>query len=296
MYLQKDTNPYKYVFFYFFKVIQMENTKKINYEIKLPSSTLAVNKGSISKFMETISKTGSVFTKEQLIANGLYTKSDDIVSRNLAYLKYLGILDEVREKVKQGDKEENVQKFTVKSTQLVKDLLYELRAGRNEEARKHWHNMVLNHEITKSIREDFFKGDSTKTLIDLEHFLRAKTPGKSPGYYQQGGRFVVDLLAEAGILEESGNQLTLRMEGSPSETKAPLVVGILNREAEAPLANNTRGTDNSLSINSSSYLVTIKGPGMNHHIEISEEIDFNILNAILGKVRTKISDTKDGKQ
>src|SRR3989344_4114774 len=195
MYLQKDTNPYKYVFFYFLKGIQMENTKKINYEIKLPSSTLAVNKGSISKFMETISKAGS-----------------------------------------------------------------------------------------------------TKTLIDLEHFLRAKTPGKSPGYYQQGGRFVVDLLAEAGILEENGNQLTLRMEGSPSETKAPLVVGILNREAEAPLANNTRGTDNSLSINSSSYLVTIKGPGMNHHIEISEEIDFNILNAILGKVRTKISDTKDGKQ
>ena len=66
----------------------MEN---LSDNIKLPSNWMLVNPESIWRFLIGISKTGNVFNKEQLIKSGLYTSNEDNVSRNLSYLKYLGI-------------------------------------------------------------------------------------------------------------------------------------------------------------------------------------------------------------
>ena len=57
---------------------------------------MAVNSDAIWRFLIAISKSGNIFNKEQLIKAGLYTSNDDNISRNLSYLKYLGIIEEER--------------------------------------------------------------------------------------------------------------------------------------------------------------------------------------------------------
>src|ERR1700761_1146695 len=171
-------------------------------KIKLPSNWSVVTPDNLWKHIGCIAKTGSVFTKEQLISNGLYTKSDDSVSRNLSYLKYLGFVEEERGKGKD-------QKFKVIDTSQVKDLIYELKANREDSARSKFRALITNHEIYQVIKNEFFKADNSKTFIDFEHFLKDSIPGKSPQYYQNGGSFIIELLKIAGVVSTNGNDINL---------------------------------------------------------------------------------------
>lgn len=266
------------------------NEKYQKNEIKLPSSDV-VDKDSLWKFVVAISKTGDQFTKAQLIESGsLYTDTENIIKRNLSYLKYLGIIEESREKIKKGDAKENIQKFKViKSSQLVCDLMYELKAAKKDDiaiAKEKWNTLIANHGLYKILKNDFFKNESRKTIVDLEHFLRENTPDRRPAYYQDGARFLVGLLSDANHLKEEDNKLVLT-DSSMLENDAE---GIINEESSdgnvddflVDVCKINQGT------NEDCYIFQIKGPDMKNEIIIKDEIDFTIIEAIMKKIRQKI--------
>lgn len=257
--------------------------------IKLPSSALVVSADSIWKFIETINRTGNVFTKDALKRNGLYTKTDDVIKRNLSYLKYLGIIEESREKINVGDKKESVQKFKIIEEPLVSDLFYELRASiTNSErinlAKEKWKSVLKNHELFKTFRTNFFKDNSTKTLFDLEQFLRQENPNKSPLYYQNGGKFIVELFYIANLVTKKDNYIILtdyEARANSSENEK-----ITQDEIQKPVQEEEKeDIIDEINCANDFYTIVIKGPEINTSIKIKDNSTFAILDAILNKIR-----------
>lgn len=253
-------------------------TKELSYDIKLPSSTNAVTKLSLWNFLKSIAITGSIFTKDQLQSPP--TESADAILRNLSYLKYLGVIKEIRT----SNDSENVQKFEVVNNKIVKDLLYELKASREEVAKSHWRLLLENHDLYLALKSEFFKDDTQKTFIDLEHFLRGYLPNKSPNYYQTGGKFIIGLLAGVGLLMEKGNQINLVKKDMPQDEYIDADFKAIPINTES-----LKGTITTVpAITDENYMVIIKGPDVNHSVVINEEIDLEIVNKILEKVKQKL--------
>lgn len=256
--------------------------KTKQFEIKLPSNPTSVNPDSLWKFVETISKTGDTFTKEQLIQQGLFTKSMDAIKRNLAYLKYLGIIEESREKIGNGDKKDNIQKFKLVKSQIVGDLTYDLQAGRVDSAKENWHSILMEHDLFKALQTIFFEDGKTKTLIDLEHFLRQEIPDKSHTHYQTGGNFIIELLREANLISKNGERIALvnfeREENSVEEEAT---------------RNESKDQDDSIDEKSKkieNYIITIKGPHMDTSIEITDCMKLEIVDSVLVMIRAGLKD------
>jgi hypothetical protein len=260
----------------------METVEKI----KLPSNWSVVTPENLWRHISCIAKTGSVFTKEQLIGNGLYTKSDDAVSRNLSYLKYLGFVEEERGKGKD-------QKFKVIDNSQVKNLIYELKANREDSARSKFRALITNHEIYQVVRNEFFKADNSKTFIDFEHFLKDSIPGKSPQYYQNGGSFIIDLLKIAGVVSTNANDINLLDGKSENEGKDEKPEGANGSDKPKPEERPIQGEpDAALAIDKDpkvgKYSVAIKTPNINFNIELESEVDIQIVNSILDKVKKEL--------
>lgn len=264
-------------------------------KIKLPSNWMTVNPDSIWRYLTAISKAGNTFNKEQLIKAGLYTSNDDNISRNLSYLKYLEIIEEERGKGKD-------QRFKVIDSKKVKDLLYELKANREDSAKKRLKEYLKEHILFTTLKSDFFKNDSLKTLNELEHFLKDGLPNKAPQYYQKGGEFLIKLLQLSGLAKLEGNDISLSLESEPTDLKElendngqsykepfeilpPEQIGkntqIIKREPFQDIEI----------ISQNSYFIQFTGPGMNSKLEIQEIDDFLIVEATLTKIKKKL--TKD---
>lgn len=261
----------------------MENLSE---KIKLPSNWMLVNPDSIWRFLIAIAKTGNVFNKEQLVKSGLYTSNEDNISRNLAYLKYLGIVDEERGKGKD-------QKFKVVGGQNVRNIIYELKAGREESAKEKLREHLQNHILFETLKKEFFGDENAKTLHELEHFLNDGMPGKNPQYYQKGGEFLIKLLSLASLTEIEGNDITLKDHNRVSGSEHPTTAVT---EITSPDADKTQGMqatpkpafDEIETITPSKYTVQFIGPGMNTKLEIQEEDDFLIVEATLSKIKKKL--------
>lgn len=263
----------------------MESKTK-EFEIKVPSSPRGVNPDSLWEFVETISKTGNTFTKEQLIQRGLFTNSKDVIKRNLAYLKYLGIVEESRERIRNGDKKENIQKFKLVKSQLVDDLTYDLRAGRVDSAKKKWHSLLLNHDLFKSLQTRFFEDGKTKTLIDLEHFLRQEQPDKSPMYYQNGGKFIIELLSGANLVRKNGEYIDL-VNFESQENSGEEEATRNESESQEYFQDDIIGEKAKKVGN---YTITIKGPHTNISIEITDKMELEIVDSVLNKIRMELEE------
>lgn len=259
----------------------MESKTK-QFEIKLPSNPISVNPNSLWKFVETISKTGDTFTKEQLIQRGLFTESKDAIKRNLAYLKYLGIVEETRGKVGNGGKKENIQKFKLVKSQIVNDLTYDLRAERVDSAKEKWQSLLMNHDLFKVLQTRFFEDGKTKTLIDLEHFLRQEIPDKLPKYYQNGGKFIIELLSGANLVRKDGEYIDLvNFEREENSVK------------EEATRNESKDQDNSMDEKAKkieNYTITIKGPHIDTSIEITDCMKLGIVNSVLVMIKAGLKD------
>jgi len=252
-------------------------------KIKLPSNWGVVTPENLWKHISCIAKTGSVFTKDQLIANGLYTKSEDSVSRNLSYLKYLGFVEEERGKGKD-------QKFKIIESPLVKDLIYELKANREDSARGKFRALITNHEIYQVIKSEFFKTDNNKTFIDFEHFLKDNIPGKSPQYYQNGGSFIIELLKIAEVVSTNGNDINLL--DNKTEVVDKKGKGTEAKKGEEENDPIDPKVDKITETKSNKYTVTIKTPNINFNIELESEVDIQIVNSILEKVKSELTNER----
>jgi len=241
--------------------------------IKLPSNTYVVNPNTLWNFVKTISGTGEVFTKDQLIKSGLYTKSDDTIKRNLSYLKYLGIIDESRERKKVGEKKELIQKFSVLKSKEIKDINYQIKADREENAKKIWGSYLKDQELFNSLKNNFFKDTNTKTVIDLENFLREKFPNRVPSYIQNGIDFIVELLSGAELLKRDGNNIILSDEVHTNDVLEK------NKESEKEdtFDENDGASESPPEI--STYRIKIEGPGISQMIELKDTRQVKIVDA-----------------
>jgi hypothetical protein len=263
-------------------------------DIKLPSAASVVTLKTLWDTCKTISRTGDTFTKKDLIEKELYTDNEGYISRNLAYLKYLGLLEEVRVKQEADGKKEIVQKFTLKKDKLVSDLKYYLRstqAGSDDSAKATWRQIIAQHDIYLTIRDEFFKGEKTKTLTDLEHFLRDKIPGNDPRYYQSGGMFVIALLKDAGLVSTEGDFISLVKEGAEAE-QVEAKKQETNEDTQEPTIMMPQESPKLVTDTKQNYIITIKGPGISTAIEISNESQLAIVEAILKMVKDGIKKTE----
>lgn len=262
-------------------------------KIKLPSNWMLVNPESIWRYLICISKAGNTFNKDQLVKSGLYTSNDDNISRNLSYLKYLDIVEEERGKGKD-------QRFKVIDSKKVRDLLYELKANREESAKIRFKDHLKEHILFVTLKSEFFQSENLKTLNELEHFLRDGLPDKTPQYYQKGGEFLIKLLQLSGLARLDGNDITLMVEnetdskisendGKPAPPKDSFEI-----MATEPVTKSNQAANKDLYqeievIVPNSYFIHFTGPGMNSKLEIQELDDFLIVEATLAKIKKKLS-------
>jgi hypothetical protein len=254
----------------------MENLSET---IKLPSNWAIVTTDSIWKHLNTISKTGDTFNKEQLVKSGLYTSNEDNISRNLSYLKFLGFIEEERSKGKD-------QRFRVMDEKTVKDLFYELKASREENAKQKFKKHIQNHPLYATVRDAFFNGSTHKTLNDLEHFLRDGITGKAPQYYQKGGEFLMKLLSMATLVQLNGSEIIL-MDDLENNKKDELItkkeeIEDKEKKVEEKVDAGTK---------SSHYSVKITTPDINVEIKIKSMRHIALIESLISTIKVEFEET-----
>lgn len=264
--------------------------KTKSYWIKLPSNTGVVSVKTLWNTIKTISSTGSTFTIPQLIQCGLYTKVDDYISRNLAYLKYLGFLKETREKVKNGDKTENIQKFLILEDKNVNDIIYDLKANREDSAKSKFGNLLKNHELYLGLKNEFFNSSKIKTFIDLEHFVKEKNPGKNPVYYQNGGKFIMKLLEQAKLVSVSGNNIELIDSSSREESKEKSELG--PSENYSTKGDKEKDDNQQLKIEAddNTYTIKINGPDTNSTWIVKSKKQLAVVKSIIDLIESGLDE------
>lgn len=247
-------------------------------KLKLPSNWMLVSPESIWKYLIAISKTGNVFTKEQLIKSGLYTSNDDNISRNLSYLKYLELIDEERYKGKE-------QRFKVLDNRDVRDIFYELKANREDGAKMKFKIHLEKHSLFTTLHNDFFLNEKNKTLNEFEHFLRDRMPGKTPQYYQKGGEFLIKLLKLASLAELNGNDITLLEVDNNKDYNSPQSNVIDSNKAVASSQESNIITP---PIVKGSYNIRIQSPDMNVEITIKNLAHLRLVESFLETIKTEL--------
>lgn len=263
----------------------MEDTNK-TYKLKLPSDANDITKDVIWSYIKSIGYTGSTFTKEDLKASGLISPVDDTIKRVLSYLKYLDVIEETREISKGAEKKEAVQKFTRSKDPLIGEMFYELDAKREQEAKTKWKEHLGHHSAYIVLKDEFLAGSPSKKFLDLEHFLKSRPElqGKSAQYYQEGGKFLLDLFSDVGLLSIKENSITL------GSSVSIVVSPDSDAGSTSPVSIKTFVPDSPKSVvtTEGAYVVSIRGSDIHMDININEEADFLILDAILKKIKAKI--------
>jgi|GEM_PF-3492334 len=253
-----------------------------NESIKLPSSYNSVNVGNIWKVLLAIAKTGQTFTKEQIMSVVSPKMKADTATRNFAYIKYLGLISEAR--VAAG------QRFVVVDLPIIKDVFYELKADRQPEAKAKLKEYLITHSLYRTLQEEFFKGELTKTLTDLEHFLRDSNPDKAPKYYQEGGKFIVKLLGSVNILELSNSDIKLLVEqesevddlpsqdtiDSDDDDDGVSSVPVILNEKHKPVPSN--------------YHIKIAGPNLNLEMSIQSLSHLALIENTLQMIKMEVQE------
>ena len=248
-------------------------------KIKLPSNWMLVNPDSIWRYLIIISKTGNTFNKDQLIKAGLYTNNEDNISRNLSYLKYLGFVEEERGKGKD-------QRFKVIDKTEIRDVIYELKANREDSAKLKLKTLLANHQLFRTLKDEFFKDEKNKTLNDLEHFLKDGLPGKTPQYIQKGGEFIIKLLKLTSLADIDGNDITLLENGTNKLnaleplSEPPNLVENKNEISMEPLP--------AVQILKPKYSIKILGPDVNLDVQLKNVAQIAWIETLLQSIKTEL--------
>lgn len=263
----------------------MEN----KFEIKFPSQAI-VTVSSIWRCLNTIAKTGKVFNKSQLIQQGLSIKSEESVGRILNYIKYLGIVEESRSK-------EQEQKFTFVQNKTLNDMLYEMKANREEEAKRKFKEYLQTAPLFVLFSSQFFKGEPLKTFSELEYFLKDNTTGKDSETLQKGGKFLMELFNFFDLVTIKGNDITVKansIEGNSSkepneESDEKGGMGVVTVTSQKTQSNSNPYTHyEDAPLNTIRYNVRIMTPNSNHALELINAKDVDIAIYLLEKVKVEL--------
>lgn len=258
-------------------------------DIKLPSDPNVVTPENIWSFIGTINKTGSTFTKSDLIKNGLKTKSDGTISRVLSYLKYLTIIDETRVKLGNGTEKQRIQTFKREDSTEVSDLFYELKANRKDEAKRKFSHILKEHPLYQAFCSEFFQDNEVRTFTDLEHYLRGKHPSKSPSQVQKGGEFIIELFRFCKLVKvEDGDISLITDTRDVSRYGEDIIKESYSVEDDRPELVEVISVHEPQELNS--YTVSIRGPNLNATYRITSEKELNFVKLALELIRESLSE------
>lgn len=254
----------------------IETKAKKTRQIKLPSDPGLINKNTLWKTIEAISETGETFTKDQLAKKS--GRNPQAIGRILAYLKYLGVVNEKREKF--GD--EKQQCFELIKNQTIRDLIYETKAKRTGEARIVWQKVLSKSDLFSAIKDGFFADGGTKTMIDLENYLRREISG-SPLFIQRGCKFIADLFSDIELMEFNGNEMKLiNTDSSQEKIKGPKHLEENEDEinvAEEKIVNNNK-----------EWTIKISGPNFNTTVTIDNPAKMSIVESTIAMIKKEIGE------
>lgn len=168
----------------------------------VPSDASKVTVENLWRTMNAITKIGRVFQKKDIASHpdSPFTGQIDI-GRILSYLKYLGIISESREKIK--DKEGKVQRIQkYKVTEKAQKFYYLIQSGRKEEAMAEWSNLIKDHDLYKIVAEELLSQTKKTTIRELQDIIWEAYGGKhQSSFYRNGAEFVAELLDNAELVE-----------------------------------------------------------------------------------------------
>lgn len=168
----------------------------------VPSDPSKVTVENLWRTMNAITKIGRVFQKEDIARHpdSPYTGKIDI-GRVLSYLKYLGIISESREKIKDEEgKAQRIQKFMV--TEKAQRFYYLIQGGRKEEAMAEWSNLIKDHDLYKIVAKELLSQTKKTTIRELQDIIWKAYGGKhQSSFHRHGAEFVAELLGNAELVD-----------------------------------------------------------------------------------------------
>ena len=251
--------------------------KNMSYAIKLPSNTHYVTTKNIWKISKIIADTGRVFTPTDLVKKGSPINEKNLF-RILAYMKYLGLLNEKRDKIEIKGKKQSIQKWCQEERKDVADFFFYLQDNRFEDARKNFKKLISGHDIFKSIKEELMKNRPIATTVELKDFFRNKTPGKVANYYAGGVNFVISLLEECGLIIFDVNKISL----VPVDKIEKVECEVETKEVE-------RNESSSPIVEKNKFLITIVGKDTNFSFPINTLSDLEDVESIISILKKKLN-------
>lgn len=259
----------------------MENKMRV-YNVKLPSSTAYVTVKNLWKISKVIANTGKTFTIKDLVDNNSPINEKNLF-RILSYLKYLGFVNEKREKVNVEGKEENLQKWLQNEKREIADFFFFLQDNRDVEAKRIFVEVISKHDLFLSVKEELLGQHPTATLVDLKDFLRKKVPGKSPDYYTNGSKFVIDLLSDCNLIVIEGNYDKFNLVGKKRSEE-------LEKEPKKiEVAKTIKGESDNISLGKNKYIIKIFGDDINFEFPINKVEDLEDMDPILNIIKKKFN-------
>ena len=266
---------------------------------RLPTGNNVVSRDSLWKFIKTISQADKYFTKEDLSTLGLYTRRADKIRCNLAYLKYLGVIEETRERVDKEGKDGRQQKFKVVETSNVEELISKIRSGDESGAKTQWKRLLADHPIWQHLQVQFFKGNPVKTTLELQHFLKNEIPRKTAAYMNGDSNYVNNSFHSSGwpdahelpqpaLPQDSWMPEPPEFGGDVNNSESQGLRKQSSQDAVSATAVKTSGEGAPSPISSKYYTIRINGPHINTSIELKSREQLRIIDVILESVRASL--------
>ena len=245
------------------------------YSLKLPSSSI-VNFKSSWEILTIISKTGKTFKDIDIVKNSSPINEKNLF-RVLSYLKYLGFLVEKREREIINGKKQTIQRWVQTDERDVVEFFFLLRDNRESEAKHIFVEIIKKHDLFLAIKNELIGSNPSVTVIDLKDFFRRKIPNKSPGYYDNGVKFTLDLLNFCSLIIIEGNIIKLKIdeESKTSEEIKKRGESIQRAKRETSIGDNK-------------YLISISGKDTNFEFPINNAADIDDVETILAIIKKKL--------
>jgi len=209
------------------RIMSDESEISKKYNLMIPSDTSKVTVENLWRIISAITKIGRTFQREDIARHPDSPFTDKIaIGRFLSYLKYLGIINESRERVeKKEGKFQFVQKFSI--TDTASKFYYLLQDGRKEAAMAEWSNIIREQDLYRVITSELFSQTKKITIRELQDIIWKAYGGKHlSSFYRNGAEFIAELLSHAGLVEFDRSSGLISQKEYFAEEDMPLKLDI----------------------------------------------------------------------
>lgn len=201
------------------------------HNLKIPSDTSKVTVDNLWRVMNVITKIGRLFVKEDITKHPDSPFTDEVaIGRILAFLKYLEIVNEEREKIEGVAK--RIQKFTI--TDKAQKFYYLLQDGRREGALGEWSKLIKEHDLYKIVNQELLSKTKKMTIRELQDLIWKSYGGKHRSeFYRNGAEFIAELLNNANLADYDSSSGLVSPKEYPAKEELPHKIGIKDRSEVA---------------------------------------------------------------